>query len=390
MLNLLCSRKAWYRLQAGTLRKTNSADDDTYVRVAWSGSRIQGEVHNIVSKWAADDKISGGGKLHGMRNLSTVFRWREASDDGDGKSLSHSRTASEAGPRTNIQHLRIISNPSPDTSTVASPQAASFGWGSLNNQMASIPITGAPKEKPIPEALPTSVANSPSETSTVASPQAAGFGWGTRAEQRVVKPTVDSAKDELAVFHPLHTTSAQVSDPTSLITSPLTNVSQKLVTASHSVGNPSIFDGAAAVERPRSRSTEWTVSPLLSSSPSNSPAGHSRTNTLPNTPWRTPPPSAMGHGYTASLGDHAGFNNSSSPSEMHPTVSETIQDNIGAWDLSIFEQPPPATSRHVAEKRTSDLWDTPISSTPQKANSEENKMVKEIIDGLPDLSYMLV
>jgi len=343
-----------------------------------------------VSKWAADDKISGGGKLHGMRNLRTAFQWKEASSDGDGKNLSHSRIAR---PPTNIHRLRVISNPPPDTPTVASPQAASFGWGSLNNQMASNPITGAPKEKPIPEALPTSVANSPPETSTVASPQAAGFGWGTRSEQGVMKPTADSAKDGLAVLHPLHTTPSQVSDPTSLTTSPLTNVSQKLVTTSHSVGNPSIFDGAAAAERPRPRSTEWIVSPLLSSSPSDSPAGHSRTNTLPNTPWRipaVPSPSAMGHGYTTSLEDHASFDDSSSPSEMHPTVAGTIQDNTGAWDLSIFEQPPPATSQHIAEKRTNDLWDTPISSASQKADSEENKMVKKIIDELPDLSYMLV
>ncbi|KAF8252924.1 hypothetical protein K440DRAFT_657499 [Wilcoxina mikolae CBS 423.85] len=149
IINTVGARKAWYRLtQGGTLRKTNAADDDAYVRVTWVGSKVQGEIHKIVAKWASETRSSGiGGK--GSQGLGAMFGWGAASETRSGPGMkrlslgteksnptplqSHSRHVSETGPRTSTSIAAAISSTN-SLSDPSSPRTPTFGWASLSNQ----------------------------------------------------------------------------------------------------------------------------------------------------------------------------------------------------------------------------------------------------------------
>jgi len=75
------------------------------------------------------------------------------------------------------------------------------------------------------------------------------------------------------------------------------------------------------------------------------------------------------------------------------TQNQAVQSGIDNWDLSFFERPNPASNEHLSgQPVTNDLWDTPVVLGPQqgKVDLEEDKTIQRILNGLPDLSYMLV
>jgi hypothetical protein len=75
------------------------------------------------------------------------------------------------------------------------------------------------------------------------------------------------------------------------------------------------------------------------------------------------------------------------------TQNQAVQSGIDNWDLSFFERPNPASNEHLSgQPVTNDLWDTPVVLGPQqrKVDLEEDKTIQRILNGLPDLSYMLM
>jgi len=65
-----------------------------------------------------------------------------------------------------------------------------------------------------------------------------------------------------------------------------------------------------------------------------------------------------------------------------------------SWDLSIFEGPPTPKSGYCVPKGVSgpadqDLWDTPAVAQSRAPESPNGKAIREIVEGLPDLRYML-
>lgn len=65
-----------------------------------------------------------------------------------------------------------------------------------------------------------------------------------------------------------------------------------------------------------------------------------------------------------------------------------------SWDLSIFEESPTPKSGFCAPKGISepagqDLWDTPAVAQSRAPESPNSKAIREIVEGLPDLRYML-
>ncbi|RPB03487.1 hypothetical protein L873DRAFT_1669652 [Choiromyces venosus 120613-1] len=69
--------------------------------------------------------------------------------------------------------------------------------------------------------------------------------------------------------------------------------------------------------------------------------------------------------------------------------------NIGdSWDLSFFEGPATPNSgfhmpKDIPEPASQDLWDTPAVVQGKAPESVDDKAIREIVEGLPDLSYML-
>jgi len=85
------ARKAWYRLtRKQTMREFNHGDnDDNYIRVNWTNSRVRSDVHKTVARWAREDRISGTGP--GAR---ASFYWDTPAPAEPTTPFGHSRTQS--------------------------------------------------------------------------------------------------------------------------------------------------------------------------------------------------------------------------------------------------------------------------------------------------------
>ncbi|KAG0134358.1 hypothetical protein HOY82DRAFT_602550 [Tuber indicum] len=79
------------------------------------------------------------------------------------------------------------------------------------------------------------------------------------------------------------------------------------------------------------------------------------------------------------------------PSDFGQKSGSSIGDS---WDLSFFEGPPAPNSgfsipKDISEPANQDLWDTPAVAQGKAQESADDRAVREIVEGLPDLSYML-
>lgn len=75
------------------------------------------------------------------------------------------------------------------------------------------------------------------------------------------------------------------------------------------------------------------------------------------------------------------------PGDLGQKPSSSIGDS---WDLSIFEGPPtPKSGFCVSKPASQDLWDTPAIAQTKASESANDKVIREIVEGLPDLRYML-
>ncbi|KAI5780798.1 hypothetical protein EDC01DRAFT_633068 [Geopyxis carbonaria] len=129
--------------------------------------------------------------------------------------------------------------------------------------------------------------------------------------------------------------------------------------------------------------------------------GLSRSNTLPS---KTKEKLKNGEGTRAisswdspnslDLGESVG-------SSVAPTASPSVSRNNGdEWDLSFFDAPvPPSLSSGKnsalppAPASSFDLWDAPIPAQPEPKKvepSDDDKIVSDIINNLPNLNYMLL
>ncbi|KAF4944553.1 hypothetical protein FGADI_12609 [Fusarium gaditjirri] len=133
----ISERKAWYLMsRPGSMRKHNSGDDENYVRVGWGNSQVREQAIRIVRRWMEEDSITGRVVLgrRGGAAGAKIFNW-------DSSAPSTEISISELLARKN--HSRQASAAS--KVTVASPTAATFGWGS--NPIPS-PTVAAPFSAP--------------------------------------------------------------------------------------------------------------------------------------------------------------------------------------------------------------------------------------------------
>jgi hypothetical protein len=80
------------------------------------------------------------------------------------------------------------------------------------------------------------------------------------------------------------------------------------------------------------------------------------------------------------------------PGGSAPPPATTASSSID-WDLSFFEKSSKVQPAPPSQPVQKDLWDAPkpaAAPTRGKKEMEEDAIIKKIIDGLPDLSYMLV
>ncbi|KAF5660408.1 hypothetical protein FHETE_8950 [Fusarium heterosporum] len=133
----ISERKAWYLMsRPGSMRKHNMGDDDNYVRVGWGNSHVRERSIGIVRRWMEEDSITGRVVLgrRGGASGAKIFNW-------DSAAPATEISISELLARKNhSRHTSVASK-----GTIASPTAATFGWGS---EPVPSPTSAAPPSVP--------------------------------------------------------------------------------------------------------------------------------------------------------------------------------------------------------------------------------------------------
>nr|CEG05116.1 unnamed protein product [Fusarium clavum] len=159
----ISERKAWYLMsRPGSMRKHNLGDDENYVRIGWGNSTVREQSIRIVRRWMEEDSITGRVVLgrRGGAAGAKIFNW-------DSAAPSTEISISELLARKNhSRHTSVASK-----GTVASPTAATFGWGSapLPSPTAAAPPS-APRTSNVSEPEPASTAESSPVEATKTSP----------------------------------------------------------------------------------------------------------------------------------------------------------------------------------------------------------------------------
>ncbi|OTA98302.1 hypothetical protein M426DRAFT_28570 [Hypoxylon sp. CI-4A] len=404
----ISERKTWYRISRyGSIRKHDSGDDENYHRVEWSTSHLHNDVIKIVRRWMEVDSIAGRATL-GASNRTSVFNWDSSAAPVDlGKvfarkaAVAHSRdislSSAKQGSERSIQspitvtETRQIKSPIQPPEVHSGPKVApiaSFGWSSDTNKSQSVthPIVDngtreahavfsnsvtSPAVKTEIQIRPTAQIPGPQEQ--IASQlEDEDDDWG----EMVSSPRVDSYANPIPILQSLDnanaTTSASLdlpdNDPSQLDENDREEDAQQELT----------------VAIPES-STKLSLGPMDSSSAS------IRVDTWPSA-------------------DFSIFENSSTR-----TPKSSKNDSWSQVDFSIFESPMSVSTRHstgslnarsktnseipidnIVETDTTNSIDTnpPLKAVLgpiQKPSNEKDQddIVRNIIQNLPDLTYML-
>lgn len=100
----ISERKAWYRISRfGSMRKHNSGDDENYHKVSWPTCQLHSDTIHIVRRWMEEDSYAGKPTLGGTKRTG-FFDW-----DSDAAPVELGEVFRRKKPET--QHLRTTSIP---------------------------------------------------------------------------------------------------------------------------------------------------------------------------------------------------------------------------------------------------------------------------------------
>lgn len=201
-------RKAWYRVSRfGSMRKHDSGDDENYHRVTWQTSQLHDDAIKIVRRWMEEDSISGKPILGGGKRTS-AFNWDSAAAPVALDKV-FARRSLGARPR--------------GSSTAPMGHTPASSIGSLNSVMEE------PRLMPGPGG---SLAPSSAGTPSLSASPVPSFGWGTR-------PPVASVMTARSSFHSL-----DIERPMQKPVSPISPVPPSpALPQSHSINPPAATPG---------------------------------------------------------------------------------------------------------------------------------------------------
>lgn len=159
-------RKVWYRIsRPGTMRKHDMGDDDNYRRVTWADSKVKEDATKIVRRWMQEDtyyagrpKAGSGPKVRGGgfdwdSNNSKAESLSFDEIFGKRKSVQTPRLSTAQAPRPlSLQAPSHTRNPSAGVKSLpprsplsipAPPIVPAFGW-STGGSGASTPVSARP------------------------------------------------------------------------------------------------------------------------------------------------------------------------------------------------------------------------------------------------------
>ncbi|KAJ8123896.1 hypothetical protein O1611_g9486 [Lasiodiplodia mahajangana] len=339
----ISERKAWYRISRyGSMRKHNSGDDENYHRVTWSTSQLHDDTIKIVRRWMEQDSYAGKATLGGTKRTG-FFDW-----DSDAAPVRLDEIFQRRKPVTN--HARTTSIPANNVIKTALAEQRPY----RNSTGISFAAELQPASKPI---IP-----------------APDFGWNSEAKKGPL-PKVSSGDGQdlnlTAISVPLHhlspiqTTSIEGDDDDwgEMVSSP--RAAEEHVDAT--VSTISLPKTAAGNHRP-------TPQLLQSTSTINKPVEPK----FPSTQATQP-----------ALSDPSLFSDISVLVEIrHPPSQGSVTRCGTPNESTIADQ----KSTNKASSATMPLGVTATAPAPinwAESGSQDDIIVHNILQRLPDLSYML-
>ncbi|KAI1145912.1 hypothetical protein F4825DRAFT_225147 [Nemania diffusa] len=363
----ISERKAWYRMSRyGSLHRHNSGDDENYRRVTWSTSQLHSDTIKIVRRWMEQDSYAGKATLGGTKRTG-FFDW-----DSDAAPVrldevfqrkipvtTHTRTTSIPASNAFIQNVSTVERPyrnSTGISLSAELQSASqaimpvpsFGWNSeaKNDPPPAISSGTSQKQKPHLESVQTTSIEEDDDD------------WG----EMISSPRVAQGHTEPSIFAP------------PIPTSPTENRRPA------SPFSPSTFtvNQYAGVKLPEAQATQLTPSnPLLFpdisvldkiTQPPNRPTQYiSQIEGFTDLKTNTPP---------------ANQDSLQAPSKRSVIRGEAPIGSMAASQAAVNKASPTNIPvEGIAGAPTSANW--------PKSESQDDIIVQNILQSLPDLSYML-
>lgn len=407
-------RKVWYRISRyGTMRKHNSGDDDAYVRMGWQHSKVREKTLDIVHKWMEEGRLGVGMALGGVGRVEAMFSWGKPGQAPNTAALHVARKASQSSkakqpalqtspPRQSAHdvkpvHKRQKSSVGSIKSIVSSPVEPSprFSWSTAQpaspgpataitsastdshpesfRQEPVIPpiskVFESPSPVPVPiEPLkPKPAARPAPEQPKENIPKASDDDdeWG----EMVASPATPNFPDIFSL-----PSLNQGNGPSKTSTPELSHVGMSNNHAGKhfrnaSLGNQSTpakpFDIDAFVPKASNRSSLGDLSKLTSGS---------------EDPWA-----------------NADFSFFESPSTAPTSLPTSKPPPCTSKPSPFSSKPIPVAPKSAAtlsntkqaKPASPDIQPAPPAGRKSKAELEQDKIVRDIIMGLPDLSYML-
>lgn len=409
-------RKVWYRISRyGTMRKHNSGDDDAYVRMGWQHSKIREKTLDIVHKWMEEGRLGTGMALGGVGRVEAMFSWGKPGQAPNTEALPIARKASLSNKaRQPALHTSPPRQSAHDVRAVHKRQKSSVG--SIKSIVSS-PVEPSPRFS-----WSTTQPASPGPATAITSASSDSHPESFRQEPAI--PPISKAFES-----------------PSLVPVPIEPLKHK------PAAPPAPEPRKESIPKANDDDDEWGEMVASPATPNFPDIPSFPSFSQGNGPSKTTPDLShvgMGNNHVgkhfrnASLGHQASGSIPAKPFDMDGFVPKAAnRSSLGdlskltsrsedPWanaDFSFFEspstaptgvpaskptpyssRPPPFTSKPspVAPKAAPTLNTTKdtkptspqIPSTPpitrkSKAELEQDRIVRDIINGLPDLSYML-
>lgn len=420
-------RKTWYRISRYGTMKRNNTGDENYIRVDWAHSDVRVETLKIIAKWMEEKRLGGAMLLGSANRLGSLFGWDKANKAPMSTNPDHGNEATKENPASIPQKVpsqgpigalsvvphtgRVsleLTSPSKGRTKRDSPMAMSpqFSWSSSQpeSKNSNVRSPNLPELKSVSASSPHSNRLSMAQIDRSlevlpvprVTPAMPDTGFSSVQQQDLSFPTVPTAGATV------RNVSTVVQPGDASIDEDLGGVGVVSSTVRAEAQAPLSEQGHKLSETPL-----WNPNPIQSTNSNSSEAGHgtskSASLSLPSSDF-------------TDIGSTTSFSAPKSNESSMPTAA-SADDPWATADFSIFDTPmtvrakPVATVPPVSPSRpkipsrapppqpTSQklgiLKQAPLpkqqtqSHRKTREELEQDRIVRDIVQNLPDLSYML-
>ncbi|TVY87993.1 hypothetical protein LAWI1_G007518 [Lachnellula willkommii] len=433
-------RKTWYRISRyGPLRKHNMGDDENYTRVNWTQSSVRVETLNIVARWIEEDRISGRVVLGGGSKAGSMFGWNDQKATPASitaafaskaakkiveapvepavevprewpKGLVRDHSASKGHLPSKPRRRSSVTPKSPETKVERQSPVANFGWNTVPESSPKFHSRSSSKEmssRSDPIAVPAANFSSPPRKRVSLSPLSSAAS-AFKPTEPVHKTSAPVPRDEVPIGSPQEKVSVPPAAPKAavanfaeededwgeMISSPVTSTalnfplpnglrhkkSQSLSGAftSAKAFNPTIASissiGSRRGHRP-ALSFDEILKPEIQGPQSATSPEKPNVFSEPMDAFSSPvvptQPLPAGNSDPWASADFSFFETASAPT---PPVSTPLPKTIPTKTVSFAITSVSASSTGTRKS---------------KEEMEQDRIVQDVVKGLPDLSYML-